>query len=364
MPIKHAIWKVGEKPAPLAVGQLATEQHLEEMIVADPRILSSEWMLIGRQEQTAFGGFIDLLAIAPDASLVLIELKRNRTPREIVAQALDYASWVEDLTAEKIARIYQRYSRGGNLVAAFQQRFGTELDEETLNESHQIVIVAAELDDASERIIRYLNDRAIPINVLFFQVFQHGTEQLLSRAWLIEPTGGAMEDAYAGAGSAEGKKKRQWDEASYFAELQSKSSPPTVLAARRLLDWCKANVTRIWWGKGIQSGSFVPVFEQGATKRYLFAAYTGAPKSKPTIQLYFAYWSKQAPFDSAPTRLEMLRRLNDVNGIALPDSAIEKWPSIPLETLANDAALGKFLDAMAWFLDEVKRAATEATRSA
>ena len=47
------------------------------------------------------------------------------------------------------------------------------------------------------------------------------------------------------------------------------------------------------------------------------------------------------------------------DGIALPDSTIEKWPSIPLETLANDAALRKFLDAMAWFLDEVKRAATE-----
>lgn len=44
------------------IGQLASEQHLEEMIVTDPRILSSEWMLIGRQEPTDFGGFIDLLA--------------------------------------------------------------------------------------------------------------------------------------------------------------------------------------------------------------------------------------------------------------------------------------------------------------
>ena len=79
------------------------EQTLEEMIIAAPRLLSDDWMLIGRQEDTGFGGRIDLLAIAPDGSLILIELKRNRTPREVVAQALDYASWVEKLRADEIA---------------------------------------------------------------------------------------------------------------------------------------------------------------------------------------------------------------------------------------------------------------------
>jgi len=187
MPIKHAIWKVGVQPTPLATASLANEQQLEEMIVREPGILSSEWMLIGRQEPTPFGGRVDLLAIAPDGSLVLIELKRNRTPREIVAQALDYAAWVDGLTADKIAQIYQRFSKGGNLDDAFHQHFGNTLDEETLNESHQIILVAAELDDATERIITYLNDRDIAINVLFFQVFQHGSDQLLSRAWLIDP---------------------------------------------------------------------------------------------------------------------------------------------------------------------------------
>ena len=66
MPIKHAIWTVGDKPAPLALTKLATERQLEDMIVADPRIVSAEWMLIGRQEHTPFGGILDLLAIAPD----------------------------------------------------------------------------------------------------------------------------------------------------------------------------------------------------------------------------------------------------------------------------------------------------------
>ena len=187
MPIKHAIWKVGAQPAPLTITTLLSEQQLEEMIVATPQILSSEWLLIGRQEQTGLGGRIDLLAIAPDASLVLIELKRGRTPREVVAQALDYASWVDKLTSDKIAQIYERFSKGGSLTEAFETRFGAKLDEEMLNGSHQIILVAAELDDATERIIGYLNARDIAINVLFFQVFQFGSEQLLSRAWMIDP---------------------------------------------------------------------------------------------------------------------------------------------------------------------------------
>jgi hypothetical protein len=187
MPIQHAIWTVGAEPKPLEASRLASEQTLEEMIVRDSRILSSEWMLIGRQEITSFGDRIDLLAITPDGSLVLIELKRDRTPREIVAQALDYPSWLDQLSAEKVAQIYHRFSNGGSLDQAFSQRFGTELDEDTLNESHQIIIVAAELDASTERIVSYLNARDIAINVVFFLVFEHGGQQLLSRAWLIDP---------------------------------------------------------------------------------------------------------------------------------------------------------------------------------
>src|SRR4051794_9207516 len=187
MPIRHAIWKVGAHPVPLVESSLVSEQLLEEMIVAAPRLLSDEWMLIGRQEDTGFGGRIDLLAIAPDGSLVLIELKRDRTPREVVAQALDYAGWVERLRAEDIAAIYGRFAPGRSLAQDFRQRFGQELDEETLNQSHQIIIVAASLDDSTERIVAYLSDRDIPINVLCFQVFTNGAEQLLSRAWLLDP---------------------------------------------------------------------------------------------------------------------------------------------------------------------------------
>ena len=148
MPIQHAIWKVGATPEALTISKLATEKDLEDMITARPEMISSGWMLIGRQVRTSFGGIIDLLAIAPDGSLVLIELKRDKTPREIVAQALDYASWMEKLKPDKIARIYDGFRNGQSLAADFECRFKAKLDEETMNATHQIIIVAAELDDA------------------------------------------------------------------------------------------------------------------------------------------------------------------------------------------------------------------------
>lgn len=186
-------------------------------------------MLIGRQEVTSHGGRVDLLAIAPDASLVLIELKRDRTPREIIAQALDYASWVEQLTPDRVAQIFQRFSGGKSLDVAFQERFGVELDEETLNQSHQIIIVAAELDPSTERIIGYLNARDIAVNAVFFQVFEHGPDKLLSRAWLIDP--GETQANVASSSPVKGDKEpwngefyvsygnRDWEDARRFGYI-------------------------------------------------------------------------------------------------------------------------------------------------
>lgn len=224
MPIRHAVWKVGQKPEALREVGLASEQMFEHMIVVQPGILSDDWMLIGQQEKTELGGRIDLLAIAPDASLILIELKRNQTPRDVVAQAIDYASWVEKLTPEKIASIYARFASGADLKLDFRQRFGHELDEESLNQTHQIVIVASDLDDSTERIVQYLNERDIPINVLYFQVFQSGAEQLLSRAWLIDPVETQVNASASGGGTSEpwngefyvsfgGSEDRSWEEA-------------------------------------------------------------------------------------------------------------------------------------------------------
>lgn len=192
MPVEHAIWKVAETPQRLTECTLDNEKDLEDLIFKDMSILSDEWLLIGRQVLTAYNKFIDLLAVDSSGSLIIIELKRNKTPREVVAQALDYASWVKSLGTSAIADIFEefsdkRLSQSTSLDQAFFEKFGSKLEEEDLNSSHQMVIVAAELDSSTERIVNYLNEYNIPLNVVFFRVFSDGDNQYLSRAWFIDP---------------------------------------------------------------------------------------------------------------------------------------------------------------------------------
>ena len=203
MPIRTALWKVSVPPVRLPEAVLPSEKLLEDMIIARPELLSDDWMLIGRQERTGVGGIIDLLAVAPDGSLVLIELKRDRTPRDVVAQALDYASWVTKLANDDIAAIYRRFAPDRSFADDFRARFGQALDEDQLNKTHQIVIVSAQLDASSERIVSYLNSRDVPINVLCFQIFNNGQDRFLSRAWLLDPLDTQVNLKVADKGPAE-----------------------------------------------------------------------------------------------------------------------------------------------------------------
>lgn len=202
------------------------------MIIAAPEIVSDEWMIIGQQEDTGYGGRIDLLAIAPDSSLILIEIKKGRSPREVVAQAIDYATWVEALDAEAVFRMYSKFSSGGDLAKDFQTRFRTEIDTEEFQNHHQIVIVASSLDPSSERIVSYLGRRSVAINVLCFEVFESGSDKLLSRTWLRDPTESQLASATAEAKSAPeawigefyacfGAKGRSWDEAIKYGFIRA-----------------------------------------------------------------------------------------------------------------------------------------------
>ncbi|MGO4949896.1 MULTISPECIES: endonuclease NucS domain-containing protein [Paenibacillus] len=186
MPIELGIWKINGAVEKIHFSSMETERKLEDVITHDISIIDPSLLLIGRQINTAFGKFIDILAMNSEGNLVIIELKRNKTPREVVAQTLDYASWVQQLNYTDIIEIYSERNPGKQLEQDFVDYFQTDLPE-TLNELHQLIIVSAELDPATERIINYLTNFGVPINALFFHYFKDGDNEYLARNWLIDP---------------------------------------------------------------------------------------------------------------------------------------------------------------------------------
>lgn len=166
-------------------------------------------MVIGREVKTAWDARIDILAINRDGNLVVLELKRNMTPREIVAQTLDYGSWVRELRGDDVAMIFSAYltkhhpeKSEQSLDQAFCEHFGVSEMPEEINDAHELVIVASSLDPSTERIVQYLSDEySVNINAVFFRVFKDGEREYLCRAWLREP--GFAGDPIAPAGKVQ-----------------------------------------------------------------------------------------------------------------------------------------------------------------
>jgi len=186
LPLEMGLWKVGAGAlSGVTTTKLQNESELEMWLEADHGLLGMNLLLVGSQVPTDHNGRIDLLALDESGALQLIELKRDKTPREVVAQALDYASWVADLTRERLREMYRLKRNGADLDSDFRSRFGTELPEP--DGQHGVTIVASALDASSERIVQYLSGFGLNINAIFFRVFQDGETRFVGRTWLIDP---------------------------------------------------------------------------------------------------------------------------------------------------------------------------------
>ena len=231
MPLEFGFWRIDGDLKEMDWGTMGLESQLEAILDTDISVAAPNWMVIGRQVKTDHGGIIDLLAIDRDGSLIVIELKRDKTPRDIVAQSLDYGSWVRELDDEAIVKIFADYlkthhpKRGElSINDAFCERFHVKEMPDELNEAHELVIVAASLDLSTERIVKYLaSEYGVRINALFFRVFKDGDREYLARAWLRETEEEAKPinvvqkqwngEYYASFG---GNPDRSWDEATKY----------------------------------------------------------------------------------------------------------------------------------------------------
>lgn len=152
------------------------ERKLEDWIEKNPHLLFPDEtvMWFGRQVPSSFGKPLDLLGFDKAGACVVVELKRGMTPREVIAQTLEYTAWVDSLGLEELNAIAKAYaSRQGKVVEGvedlYRQAFpGNDEGEDqeggaptnvTFNARQRMVVVAEEFSGEIEQTMRYLRTR-------------------------------------------------------------------------------------------------------------------------------------------------------------------------------------------------------------
>lgn len=188
--MKQAIaWRINGagKPERLAPGAVDLEKTLENWVDADVDIVADDVLVIGRQEVTTWGTKLDLLGIDAEGNLVIVELKRDQTLRETIAQGLEYAAWASKQGYDEIVAIAaERFGGEEEFQAAFAERFKTELPT-ALNQLQRVLVVAPSIDDTTDLVVNYLADTyRLPINAVSFDVFGTAPNQVLVRHFVRE----------------------------------------------------------------------------------------------------------------------------------------------------------------------------------
>ncbi|MEN6485646.1 MAG: hypothetical protein ABFD98_12255 [Syntrophobacteraceae bacterium] len=167
------------------------EAVLEGWLEANPDGIAEDGklLILGRQVATNLGGFIDLVGIDRQGAVVVVELKRNRTPRDTLSQALEYASFAERLDTSQLEGILRSYlnDESLNLAEYHHEYFELGADEAVaFNKDQRIVIVGQRVTSEIRQTASFLRSKGIRITCAEFTFFQgDGGTRLLSQEIVV-----------------------------------------------------------------------------------------------------------------------------------------------------------------------------------
>lgn len=186
---------------------LELESHLESWLENSPWALIQDELIlwIGKQASAAVEGatiFPDLLAVDSEGNLIIVELKRDKAPKQVVAQLLEYAAWAIELSDEQINVIAETYFETCNefQTMTFKHVFKDVFDIlETddlppLNRKLRLYIVAEDVPSRVISVCRFLrNTYRIDISCITVSIFQTKSgEKIVSMQTMVgdEPSHG------------------------------------------------------------------------------------------------------------------------------------------------------------------------------
>lgn len=169
----------------IEAGRKETED-LEKWIKSNPLILGEDILIIGEQVLTKSGS-IDFLGIDKLGNLVVVELKRDKLPRDVLSQAIDYASDVASWDVDKISEVCTKYT-GRSLEDYLSEKFeDINLEDLTINKTQRILLVGFSIEESLQRMIEWLsNNYGVSINAVILKYIKtKGNEELIARTVII-----------------------------------------------------------------------------------------------------------------------------------------------------------------------------------
>jgi hypothetical protein len=315
-----------------------------------------------RQGENGATGWLDHLFLDDQGVPTLVEVKRSTDPRirrEVVGQLLDYASNMAfDWPVERLQRSFDETCKtcGRDPAETLDDFLQAEIEPEEFWENAKtnlqagkirLLFVADRLPSELRRIIEFLNKQMDPCEVLGIEIRQFTGDGVRT---LVPSIVGRTEEAQLRKRS-DGP-ANQWDEASYFERLEQTTEPKTIEAARALLAWSKANSKYVFWGKGKTQGSFGPSIWVDGVKHNPIVVYSGT-KGDPVVEISFQWMAAKPPFDDEAKRLELLTKLNQIEGVNLPPDSIVRRPSIRLASFAEPAKNEQLLAVLRWYVEQI-----------
>ncbi len=167
---------------------LKERQDLQEWIAQKPDIFGEELLVI----QKEFDGFdgtserLDLLALDKQGNLVIIENKLDSSGKDVVWQAIKYASYCSSLTVQNIKDIFRAYltkcSRTDNCEDVLADFFGDEDFEKKLNSGskQRIIMVAGEFRKEVTSTVVWLFNYGLRLQCFRASAYKHSDQMFFS----------------------------------------------------------------------------------------------------------------------------------------------------------------------------------------
>jgi hypothetical protein len=180
-------------PITLSDAGLREREHLQEWVVAHPEVLGPDVKIVTIEfgSWTGHSGAterdrLDVLGLASDGRLVVVELKRDKAPDTVEMQALKYASLVSRFTRDDVDRVHAQFlsQRRGERIDP--STAGAELDEwATITEESlrlpRVVLMASAFPQTVTATVVFLHQQlGLDVQLLAFQAYRTASEVLLT----------------------------------------------------------------------------------------------------------------------------------------------------------------------------------------